>query len=281
MDREEYTHPRCWAGHTRECSRQISREHIVSSSAFESELLTVSGLPFLDGETKEIPTERMATKALCTAHNTALSPLDDAVGDFCNVLREVERLRQERVKIPRVRKTHRFVLDGPAVERAVLKIALNLHRVLRKDTFPEWEMPSHVADTVLGRRDLPDGAGLATLTPVGVTLQNEDAGLVGFEPCEEPRYIVFRLRGHFTFVCTWDTPVTHLEDLVFEEETLGRGTAALFHLKRINVMQGKRDLRLSLDFDWSGEWNERAHRNVTGLRGRFPTARLTARKRKR
>ncbi|WP_316186329.1 MULTISPECIES: hypothetical protein [unclassified Bradyrhizobium] len=70
---------------TNGCSDTLSGEHLISESVLgvlaEKEV-TVSGLPWLKGQTKTFGFAALTAKCLCTRHNSLLSPIDTAGGKF-------------------------------------------------------------------------------------------------------------------------------------------------------------------------------------------------------
>jgi hypothetical protein len=69
------------------CVGPISGEHIISEAVIRVLMadgdFSVSGLPWLElGETKILPPQSLRANCLCTKHNSALHPLDDAAQYF-------------------------------------------------------------------------------------------------------------------------------------------------------------------------------------------------------
>jgi hypothetical protein len=74
---------KCYMKDLRSCVGPISGEHIISESVIRVLMadggFSVSGLPWLAaGEEKILPPQSLRANCLCTKHNSALSPLDDA-----------------------------------------------------------------------------------------------------------------------------------------------------------------------------------------------------------
>jgi hypothetical protein len=75
----------CYMLGTNGCSDRLSREHLVSEtvlSVLAEKTITVSGLPYLKGQTKELPFSALVASNLCTRHNSLLSPIDTAGAKF-------------------------------------------------------------------------------------------------------------------------------------------------------------------------------------------------------
>src|SRR4051794_19208029 len=82
-------HPDCWAQCRGDCSHRISHEHILSKALLDSEMIRVMGFSWCKDDFKPVGVNALTVKALCEAHNNALSPVDDA-GVFA--LREIREL---------------------------------------------------------------------------------------------------------------------------------------------------------------------------------------------
>src|SRR5688572_31620559 len=68
----------CWATHLGDCSRKITREHLVSKSLFLNEAIEVYGFPWLNGKKRVIGLSSLVSKNLCKKHNNDLSDVDTA-----------------------------------------------------------------------------------------------------------------------------------------------------------------------------------------------------------
>jgi hypothetical protein len=85
------SHQRCYLRQLNTCSSKISGEHTISATVLKAigkDSVKVSGFPWLNGETRSIGIDSLATNCLCTAHNTALSPLDAEAGRFYRALED-------------------------------------------------------------------------------------------------------------------------------------------------------------------------------------------------
>jgi hypothetical protein len=99
------------------CEAPISGEHLISESVIEvlrgDGDFTVSGLPWLEaGEIKKLAPKNLTANCLCTKHNSALSPIDNAAALFFSALREC----MEAKTAP-----NPYLLSGHDVERWLLK----------------------------------------------------------------------------------------------------------------------------------------------------------------
>lgn len=117
----------CWAETLGDCGAIQSREHYLSRSIIGAGEVTVSGFPFLKGETRTIPSERLVAKMLCKTHNEYLSPTDTAAGHFFQVLSAFRRRAIMRARGARKRGgIDMYEVDGALVERWMLKTLINV-----------------------------------------------------------------------------------------------------------------------------------------------------------
>jgi hypothetical protein len=118
-----FSHSNCYLRDTRDCSIQISREHVLSASILRQlgGVIVISGVPWLaPGETMNLTVDNLTAKILCKRHNEALSPLDAEAGRFFSIL--------ENLLIDfNLEKTSRYPLydlvSGSMLELWMLKVA--------------------------------------------------------------------------------------------------------------------------------------------------------------
>lgn len=69
---------RCYMGITNNCSKQISKEHMVSEGALKEvdEIIEITGFPWLKKGAKQLHTSSITAKILCARHNSAFSNID-------------------------------------------------------------------------------------------------------------------------------------------------------------------------------------------------------------
>ncbi len=82
-----YSHERCYANKTKNCSTKISREHFISNNILEgfeeNKKVKIGGLPWQKNETFNLLSrESLVSNILCTNHNNLLSPFDSEMGEF-------------------------------------------------------------------------------------------------------------------------------------------------------------------------------------------------------
>ncbi len=87
--RTGYTHPKCYAGSSGDCDRQLTREHFITDDilghiSHDGNAVSVEGATWQKtGEQRmTIGRASLARKMLCQRHNHALSPLDRMAGEF-------------------------------------------------------------------------------------------------------------------------------------------------------------------------------------------------------
>jgi len=163
-----FSHPRCYARASKDCSSKLTSEHWLSSNLLrELEPLTVGGLRWHDGEST-IRAKALGSNILCDRHNRALSPLDDAAGEVFRVLRHFQA---DLRTTPDPHGPEFALFDGETVERWLLKVfwgCVTSGNVKNPDgaliELPD-SIPAEELTQVLFRGQLlPDGWGLYMTT---------------------------------------------------------------------------------------------------------------------
>ncbi len=248
----------------------MSREHYFSRGVFLAETVNVAG-PLPSAMTPGMRhINDLVTKCLCRKHNQELSPLDQALIDLFNSIRECERLMKVRKRIARKWPAYtRLVVDGPRIQRCVYKMILS-HAVLQKERLDGWRPPTWLADVAFGKREIPQGSGIAKLARIGDQLGgHEDIGFGFGENLQGvPDCAVLTLRSGWKFFCNWDRPVRTLDHVSYGDVVYTQNNI-LCPPKRVEYTDGDRKLGISLDFDWSGSWSERRNGNVVKLRSKY------------
>ena len=119
-ERTAFSHPRCYASITQDCSKTISSEHWLSADVMreiDEVQVRFTGAPWQCGEEMTLPIANMGANILCTRHNTALSPLDRTAGNFFRILREFDRALRSNGQSSLF-----ALLDGHLLERWFLKL---------------------------------------------------------------------------------------------------------------------------------------------------------------
>jgi hypothetical protein len=119
---------KCWASCLGDCSSVQSREHLVSQAIFAHDTVTVRGLSWCPTEYVTIGLKGLASKILCQKHNSQLSDLDQAAGEWYSVFRgTVDLARKRKQEPPWV--TPEVVtsrVNAAGVERWLLKTLINV-----------------------------------------------------------------------------------------------------------------------------------------------------------
>ena len=227
----------------------------------------------------ELPTsdlDSLVTETLCAKHHEALSDLDQALMDLVNALRETERLREVRKHLrAKWPVATRLVVDGPRIERWVLKRVMSYATLLR-EPLNGWRPPDWLPEVVFGTRKLGERCGLALLTRVGDRLTDtETMGFTfGLGDDNQPLLGILEVRQGWKFLCTWERPIDSLGgEARLHGQTYALAEDVLFHPRRAEFEHEKKSLGVSLDFDWSGSWTERTCPSVVKLRRGHATAR--------
>jgi hypothetical protein len=125
--RTGYAQSGCYLGCTMDCSTGLSAEHYMSRSVLEAigtSAVAIDGAPWLSpGERRAISIDRLTAKILCSRHNSALSPLDSAAGEFFKKLQIIHSdLQRKSLSLK-----HSFVImSGETLELWMLKLACGL-----------------------------------------------------------------------------------------------------------------------------------------------------------
>ncbi len=187
MPTGDHQNSRCYARALRGCSTRISLEHPISAAFLDTHavngIINLGGLAWNDNdEPLALPVRSVASKILCKAHNTALSPLDALAGDLMTALYDV-RLNMRRAK--RRKPFPTFVFSGDDIERWMLKclcglVASGMAEVKGVDS-KQWQPEEAWLRTLFGEVALPDGFGLYFLGRPGDSREispNFSAGLM-------------------------------------------------------------------------------------------------------
>src|SRR5687768_2006559 len=120
--RTGFAHPDCYANETADCDARITREHYISENVLKclnvTEVVGAAWQPDPEQLGPASPAS-LTSRMLCERHNNALSPLDDAGGEFVQALLRFDHaLRDGEPPV----QLEEVVLNGADVERWMLKI---------------------------------------------------------------------------------------------------------------------------------------------------------------
>lgn len=150
---------KCYMKELRSCILPISGEHIISNSVCQVLMgdgeFSISGLPWLEaGEVKIIPP--LQANCLCTKHNSAISPLDEAAHHFFASLKSyLEHDAGSRHAIASGHDLERWLLktaEAAAVSRNLAHGRERLSGAFSRD--------AAILDMLDDPRHWPEGAGL-------------------------------------------------------------------------------------------------------------------------
>ena len=153
-----YSHPKCYARATADCSTDISGEHAIARGVLErmsggAKNVEVGGLLWMQGNQAErIGIKSLTANVLCSRHNSALSALD---AEGIRFLEAFDRIRQEFGEPKTSAISRVFAFDGHDIERWLLKMLCGL-RAARSIDHPgnpkaPWQPRSDWLDMLFGR----------------------------------------------------------------------------------------------------------------------------------
>ena len=223
----------CWARALGDCSEKLSNEHRVSVAAWttedpgatraEKERHAVyhrqgpigrdgfSHIKAPGGFERTFTLKNLCIKALCTTHNTALSPLDTAAGQLTEAMVQFDAAAKRRNNPLLSWARKEISVNGPLLERWFLKTAIT--------NCVEWRLP-------IGAADVEPGAPIPELVEMAFGLRSVELpfGLWGANPSDGR--LDFEANS-FAF-CPW------LEDQGTSEEYVG-GCLAKFRGLRFAI----------------------------------------------
>ena len=148
----------CYASRVADCSDKLSREHYISESLLhhlnQSKDLTVSGLPWLKGESKILSPNSLSSKILCDRHNSALSSLDSIAVNLFQAFDEKDVVGSGKQLI------HLF--SGHDLERWLLKMLCGIisSNILIMDCGTDMTIPNYWLDILFYDENFPELHGL-------------------------------------------------------------------------------------------------------------------------
>jgi len=170
---------KCWAHSLGNCSKKISREHVVSGGLFVTDLIDVQGFPWCKDERKRISVASLTSKILCEKHNNLLSDLDNEASKVFDNFREMRRTANMREnRRPRPWRVVRYEVDGLLIERWFLKTLINFSSysdlpVGSKSADQGFPTPE-LTEIAFGIRSFPGKAGLYLVGQQGQQINSVD-----------------------------------------------------------------------------------------------------------
>ena len=151
-----FSNPNCFAASTRDCSRKISLEHFISRgllNQLNNKSAIIAGLAWqAKEEFNRVGINSLASKVLCSRHNTALSLLDGPVIRLSQALEDFDDSLGTETSIIN---TELRLFSGEDIERWILKAIIgaveskNLTSVL----------PGNLLDILFGIQPWPTAWG--------------------------------------------------------------------------------------------------------------------------
>lgn len=152
---------KCYMKELGSCVGPISGEHLISESVIRVLMgdgdFSISGVPWVkDGEQKILPPQALRANYLCTKHNSALHPLDDAAKYFFTSLKSYLETNAT---------SRHALVSGHDIERWLLKTAkvLAVSNNLARGREPisgAFSRDGAILDMLDDPRHWPEGAGL-------------------------------------------------------------------------------------------------------------------------
>ena len=152
---------KCYMKELGSCVSPISGEHLISESVIRVLMtdgdFSISGVPWLAaGEEKILPPQSLRANCLCTKHNSALHPLDDAAKYFFASLKSYLEIDSE---------SRHAIVSGHDIERWLLKTAkaLAVSKNLARGRAPlsgAFARDTAILDMLDDPHQWPEGAGL-------------------------------------------------------------------------------------------------------------------------
>jgi hypothetical protein len=162
------------------CSDKQSKEHSIPKGIWRSSAITFSGFHWTQGQTKTLPVKNVASKILCGAHNSALSPIDALAQKLFETGARFHNNQFDRGKLKRsaIWRPDRVTFNGYDLERLFAKIATGI----MQDEQGKWhlggtpaiEPPCHVVKAIYGICRFEYPMGLYFVNTVGDVIRNED-----------------------------------------------------------------------------------------------------------
>lgn len=156
----------CYASLLCDCTDKLSREHFISESLLH-ELnkeggLHVSGFRWQEAaKIDKLPPNALASKILCSRHNSALSVIDDVAIRLFSSFNEAGALGSGKKCM--------YLFSGIDVERWLLKILCGLlsARMINAEGIDNFELPKQWLDILFGFQTFLYGQGLYVCREIG------------------------------------------------------------------------------------------------------------------
>lgn len=163
---------KCYMSITNNCSKKISKEHMVSEGALKEvdENINLTGLPWLKNGSKQLHTSVITSKILCKRHNSAFSTIDQEGKEFVRVIKTFSKINYSgRKKLA--------VFNGLDIERWLLKTFYGLlySKNLQIDINESLQanIDAKCIDLLYGNVPHADNRGLFIRTQINHTVKSD------------------------------------------------------------------------------------------------------------
>lgn len=158
-----YSHNKCYANKTKDCSSKISKEHYISeyllNNLGNTDNVNISGLHWQGfGQVKTMSKAALASNILCTHHNEMLSPFDAEMGRFHSTINRYNQTFDLQIPLNEL-----VIFCGENLEKWILKticafIASNQIGVGDKKI--DCQMSDTYIDILFKDKPFPEGWGM-------------------------------------------------------------------------------------------------------------------------
>ena len=172
---------KCYASALGDCSDKQSKEHYTSKGLFTSEVITIAGQNFLNGQHKELPLKALGLKILCKRHNEILSTLDNVGIDF---FRSISKAHQHQLEIAKLSRGNlwgkkTFSINAVALEQWMVKMAVgvlfeNPNGFWHTGNLPSITPPVEIIEAIFGLDRLKYPMGLYSINAKGDINKDEE-----------------------------------------------------------------------------------------------------------
>lgn len=250
--------PNCWANCLGDCDEKQSREHIVSRSLFESDLVDIVGFPWCKTPMR-VGKDAVTRKILCVKHNNLLSELDQAAKNVFEAFREQSNVadRFPAGVVPTKHSTS--IIDALRLERWLLKTLINVSYegklVISSNVTAPGLPDRNLVEIAFGRQQFSGSSGMYVATAIGQNLFSAD--VVQFAPLikNETQVVgaLFTLRG-LHLVLMIDPSVSAPGEFAFNRfmPPSWRGLSLSRKFERIDYAPRPYFIAHQIYFDWGG-----------------------------
>lgn len=182
MPKTNYSHSKCYASETNDCSKEISSEHYISHGILNElangkGMVKVGGTTWIEKKKKVwVPTACLAANVLCERHNNALSCLDSVAVEYFKAMRKTSWEYNNEGN--HTKNTVR-IFNGTDFERWMLKLLIggvasnNMEAKNIRDQ-RNWRPPINWINVLFGEEEMPKKQGLYCTSQPQETVFQED-----------------------------------------------------------------------------------------------------------